>query len=228
MDRMPEVPGEAGRKQRYLRELGLPILFGAVVLLGSATLLLLANISALRGNLASVEHAQNMVVQIAAVQAGIIGDEMTVRGYALTGDPLFLGYQANERAKTVQAEKELLKLAEDEPENAAEFARLKRLIDQHMRNYATLTRHGSQTAAVVAKAIVDPAIRANMAESRLMLAGIRNRQLQSLYNRQRQMTDQITQAFLLASGIIVAAFVLGCIGIWAARWQFPSRKNSKF
>ena len=85
--------GGTAAKHVHLREMGVPILFGAAVLLVSATLLLSANISALRGNLSRIALSQNVLTQIADIESGMLGNELTVRGYALTGHPSFLGLE---------------------------------------------------------------------------------------------------------------------------------------
>jgi len=211
----------AGGRYRYLRELGLPILFGAVVLLGSATLLLFANISALNANLRSMEHSQKVLTQIAELETGILGDELTVRGYALTGDARFLAFQKFERAKSDKAKAELLRLSSDEPEHLAEYQRVMRDVAWHEDTFSKLSGYGPDKSQVVAHAIVDPQVRANMKRTRLGLAALRNQEFKDLGDRQRQMTDQISRAFFLAVGIILLAFALGGVGIWAARLQGP-------
>lgn len=217
----------AGGRYRYLRELGLPTLFGAVVLLGSATLLLFANITALKANLRSMEHSQKVLTQIAELETGILGDELTVRGYALTGDPQFLYYQKRERGKANKAMAELLRLSADEPEHASEYQRVMQDVAWHGDAFQKLSGSGPDKSQVVARAIVDPTIRANMKKTRLGLAALRNQELQDLGDRQRQMTDQISRAFFLAVGIILAAFGLGGVGVWAARLQGPASNGAK-
>lgn len=220
-----------GGRLRYLRELGLPTLFGAIVLLGSATLLLFVNVSALRANLGSIEHSQQVLMRIADLENGILGDELSVRGYALTGDPRFLAYQKNERAKCDAARAALTRLGAAEPEHAAEYRQVMQYVGWHMDAFGKLTQ-GENVSLVVSRAIVDPVIRANMKRTRNGLAALRKQEVQDLGDRQRLMANQISRAFALAIGIIVAAFVLGGVGVCGAAavarpWAGEKRKAMK-
>ncbi len=211
----------ASGRYKYLRELGLPTLFGAVVLLGSATLLLFANVSALRGSLRSIDHSQQVLMHLADLEAAILSNELTVRGYALTGDPRFIRFQKAELAKCEAAKAELLRLSADEPKRAAEYRQVMRQVAWHMGTFARLSGDGPDKAQIVARAIVDPTIRATMQKTRDGVADLRRQEVNDLGERQRLMTDQITRAFVLGAGIIIVAFVLGGIGVWAARLQSP-------
>jgi len=214
------APDSSGR-HNHLRELGLPTLFGAIVLLGSATLLLFANVSALRGNLRSIEHSQHVLLRLADLEAAMLSNEMTVRGYALTGDPRFIRYQKTELAKCEAARAELLRLSADEPQRAAEYQSVMQDVALNIATFAKLSGDGPDKAQIVARAIVDPATRAAMRKPRQGLIDLRTQEVHDLGERQRLMADQITRAFLLAAGIILVAFVLGGIGVWAARLQSP-------
>lgn len=204
-------------KRSHLRELGLPTMFGAVVLLVSATLLLGANISALRGNLKWIEHSQQVLNQIGVLEAAVLSEEMTVRGYALTGDKRFLQYQKEERGRCTRSLAELSRLAAAEGYRVADVRSLDHSVRRHMELFGGLTVDGPQRAAVVARAIVDPAVRENMRQTRQGLEQLREAELRDLGARQRDITGQLGRAFLLAVGIILAAFVLGGIGVWAAQ-----------
>jgi CHASE3 domain sensor protein len=208
-------------KRGHLRDLGLPTIFGAIVLFVSATLLLGVNVSALRSNLKWMEHAQKTLMCMADIETGILGDELTVRGYALTGDKRFLRFQELERAKSLKAANDLTDLTAAEPEHAAQFRQVRRDFDRHMQIFGELRGKSSE---VVAKAIVDPAIRANMKRTRNGLAALRAAEMRDLGERQREMTAQISRAFLLAVGIIIAAFVLGGFGLVAAQFHLSLRR----
>lgn len=208
-------------KRGALRELGLPTIFGAIVLFASATLLLGVNVSALRDNLKWMEHTQKVMMRMADVETGILGDELTVRGYALTGDKRFLLFQELERAKSLKAANELTALTATEPEHAAQFRQIRRDFDRHMQIFGNLTGKGP---AIVAKAIVDPEIRANMKLTRNGLAALRAAEVHDLGERQREMTQQISRAFVLAVGIIIAAFMLGGFGLVAAQFRVSLRR----
>ncbi|MDR3528091.1 MAG: CHASE3 domain-containing protein [Rhizomicrobium sp.] len=212
-------------RHNHLRELGLPTLFGAVVLLGSATLLLFANVSALRGSLHSMEHSQRVLLRLADLEAAILSNEMTVRGYALTGDARFIRFQKQELAKCEAARTELLRLSTEEPLRAADYRTVMQDVSVNIATFAKLNGDGPDKAQIVARAIVDPATRATMQKARAGLTALRTQEIRDLGERQRLMADQITRAFLLAAGIILAAFVLGGIGVWAAQLQSPFTRS---
>jgi CHASE3 domain sensor protein len=201
-------------KRGHLRDLGLPTIFGAIVLFASATLLLGANVAALRDNLKWMEHAQKVLMCMADVETGVLGDELTVRGYALTGDERFLHFQKLERAKSLKAANELTALTATEPNHAEHFRKVRRDFDRHMQIFGELTGKGPE---IVSKAIVDPQIRANMKRTRNGLAALRAEEVRDLGERQREMTTQISRAFLLAFAIVVAAFLLGGFGLVIAQ-----------
>lgn len=211
----------AGGRHNHLRELGLPTLFGAIVLLGSATLLLFANVSALRGSLHAMERSQHVLLRLSDLETAVLSNEMTVRGYALTGDPRFLRFQQAEQARCDSARVELLRLSADEPQRADEYRSVMQDVVEHMALFAKLRGDGPDKAQLVARAIVDPSVRATMRKTRDGVAHLRMQEVRDLGERQRLMADQITRAFLLAAGIILVAFVLGGIGVWAARLQSP-------
>jgi hypothetical protein len=106
------------RRSTILRELGLPVLFGAAVLLFSATMLLGVNISAVQGSVAHIQHDQQILLGISDAEAGVVGEQLTVRSYALTGNPRFLTYQGVERRKTSDAMDKIAALAMGEVDAA--------------------------------------------------------------------------------------------------------------
>jgi CHASE3 domain sensor protein len=218
---MVQDGSQAESKRVYLRELGLPTIFGAVVLFASATLLLAVNISALRDNLKWMEHAQKVLMKIADVETGLLGDELTVRGYALTLDKRFLGFQEIERTKSIKAARELVALTAVEPEHAASFLAVLADFQRHVQIFGDLHGKGPE---VVSKAIIDPAIRANMKRCRNGLAALRAAEVNDLGQHQREMTQQLTYAFLLAIGIIIASFLLGGFGLVASQIHLHLRR----
>jgi CHASE3 domain sensor protein len=211
-------------KRSHLRELGLPTLFGAVVLLVSATLLLGANIAALRGNLRWMEHSQAVLTHLDILEAAVLSEELTVRGYALTGDARFLGYQKNERGRCIRALTELKRLGADDTLRAKEFGAVNQNARTHLDLFGKLVIQGPDRAAVVARAIVDPVVRDNMYRTRKSMEALRAAALHDLGERQLDLTDQLGRAFLMAVGIIIAAFLLGGVGVWAAQLKAPQHR----
>jgi two-component system sensor kinase FixL len=196
-----------------LRQIGTPTLIGSVVLLISALLLLGANVSALRNSFAWVQRTDDVLVQLSEVELRLVGNELTVRGYALTDDPVFLTYQKSEQEQMESAMRKLTTLIAEEPSQKSRFATLRSLVDKRMAHFAHLTSLGPGHAQEVAVAIRDPQKRTVMRAARAQVATMRNEELKLLANRQAAVAEQSTRAYQLAIGIVLLAFVFGGLGL---------------
>ncbi len=212
------------RRNGVIRELGLPNVFGAVVLFFSATMLLSVNITAMRSNADWIQNTQQILLAVGDAEAGVVGEQLTVRSYALTGDRRFLRFQDNERSKLVKAMNRLATLAAAEPGSRLRVERIRRRVDEHMALWEGLKGIGPDRASVVARAIVDPKNRLIMLGTRKALADYRAAEVLALGERQSRLTRQLSQSFALALGIIAAAFVLGGVGLVAGQFRIPLRR----
>lgn len=211
------------RKSLVLRELGLPILFGAAVLLFSATMLLGVNISAMQSNVAWIQNIQQILLTISDAEAGVVGEQLTVRSYALTGDKRFLRFQTIERTKLDRAMNKLEALAAVEPGGRPRVHTIHQLVDQHTALWEGLRGFGPDRAALVGLAIQDQSKRRIMLGTRKALADYRADEVRSLGERQEQLTHQLSRAFVLGISIIIAAFLLGGVGLIAGQFGIPAR-----
>lgn len=216
--------GASSRRLYHFKEMGLPILFGAAVLLGSATLLLFTNVSALQSALTGIDQTQKILVQLSVLDKAMLSQEMTVRGLALTGDGRFAGMEAEERARLNAASAELAALSSSDPSRHRAFSGVLKDVAANRDIFARLAAPGPEQAARVAKAILNPAVRESMRKARAGAARLRNLELDRLAQRQHQMTDDVSRAFRMAVVIIVTAFVLGGVGVWALRLQMPQNR----
>ncbi len=208
-------------RRGHLRQMGMQMLAVAVVLLLSAVLLLGVNVSALHKSFAWVQRTNDMLVQIAEVETRLVGNELTVRGYALTDDPVFLTYQKSEQIQMTTAMRKLAALVAEEETQAGRFAKLRDLVSQRVAHFAHLTSLGPGHAQDVRAAIVDPGRRTVMRASRALLADMRAEELKLLAQRQAAATQQASRTYWLAVGIVVLAFVFGGLGL--AAMQYSSR-----
>ena len=208
-------------KSGILRELGLPALFGAAVLFFSATMLLGVNISAMRANISWIERTQAILGEISEAEAGVVGDELTVRSYALTGDRRFLTFQKIERNRLTSALARIEPLAALEPGGVARLRTIRDAVQKHMAVYASITGMGPDKASIVARVINDDAKRKVMFAARYVLRDYRRDEVRILGERQQSLTRQLSQAFFLAIGIILAAFALGGLGLLMAQFRIP-------
>ena len=196
----------------YLRQIGTPTLIGSVVLLICALLLLGAKVSALRNSFAWVQRADDVLVQLSEVETRLVANELTVRGYALTDDPVFLTHQKSEQNQMATAIRKLTALIADEPLQKNRFATLRSLVDKRMAHFAHLTSLGPGHAQDVAVAIRDPQERTVMRAARAQVITMRNEELKLLADRQAAVAEQSTRAYELAIGIVVLAFVFAVLG----------------
>ena len=196
----------------YLRQIGTPTLIGSVVLLICALLLLGANVSALRDSFVWVQRTDDVLVQLSEVETRLVGNELTVRGFALTDDPVFLTYQKSEQDQMAAAMGKLTTLIAEEPSQASRFTVLRGLVDKRLTHFTYLTSLGPGHAQEVAVAIRDPDKRAVMRAARAQVITMRAEELKLLANRQAAVAEQSTRAYELAIGIVILAFVFGALG----------------
>jgi CHASE3 domain sensor protein len=204
----------------------MPALFAAAVLLLCAITLIGASYNRLRQTNAEVQRATSVLLQIAEVDAKLVGMEMTVRGYALTDDPAFLKRENYERIHLISAMQQLGGLIARESSQREGFAHLRVVVAKRIALYAYLSGPGIDRAREVARVITDTDKRREMLSGRLTLNALRDRELKLLQDRQAAQERDAWNAFLIAIGIIVTAFVLGGIGLLISQLHIQA-KHSK-
>ena len=201
------------RLQRgHLRQAGTSCLFGAVVLLLSGMMLLGANVSRLRDNYAWVHRSDTVLLQLAEVESRLVGIEMTVRGYALTDDPVFLKYQKPELDHLRVAMDKLAVLLGKDTARAAVFTQLQGRASKRLALYGYLTALGPGHALNVAAAIRDPIKRKDMDMVHALIAQLRDKEMKLLVAQQDAAAEQAASSYELAFVIVVFAFVLSAVG----------------
>ena len=195
-----------------LRELGLPMLITAVVLFVAAMAMLGANVSAVRESYSRVQRSNSVLLELAAINTLVMGIDMTVRGYALTDNPDFLVYEADNRRRLGYAIDNLASFASADPGQSARIARLRPLVAQHEALFAQLSSLGPGHAKEVATAIADPAKRKMRYAVQNALTAIHNDEVKLLATRQQTAERQVSYTFDLAVGIIAFAFMAGTVG----------------
>jgi CHASE3 domain sensor protein len=195
-----------------LRELGLPMLITAVVLFVAAMAMLGANVSAVRESYSRVQRSNSVLLELAAINTLVMGIDITVRGYALTDNPDFLVYEADNRRRLGYAIDNLASFASADPGQSARIARLRPLVAQHEALFAQLSSLGPGHAKEVATAIADPAKRKMRYAVQNALTAIHNDEVKLLATRQQTAERQVSYTFDLAVGIIAFAFMAGTVG----------------
>jgi CHASE3 domain sensor protein len=197
----------------HLRSVGMQILIVAVVLLLSAVLLLGVNVTKLQESFAWVQETNNELIQISEVDKRLVGNELTVRGYALTDDPIFLTYRQDESRQMNAAIAKLGVLLADDPDMTQDFAELRSLVKQRLDLFTYLINLGPGHAQDVAASIRDPKYRAIMRAARAKVEEMRGLELKQLAEQQAAAAQQAKSTYRLAIGIVVLSFVFGALGL---------------
>lgn len=203
----------AAARRGHLHELRLSVVLGAFILLLSAISLLATNYAQLRKSNEAVRRTNLALREIAEVDAKLVGVEMTVRGYALTNDPLFITAQKYEREHLATAMGILAQAISSEPTQQARFAAIRELIAQRLALYARLFALGPGHARAVADAITNMPKRKEMLAARLTLTDLREHELALLDARQADLERDALHAFLLAVVLVVISFLFGAVGL---------------
>jgi CHASE3 domain sensor protein len=188
------------------------MLITAVVLFVAAMAMLGANVSAVRESYSRVQRSNSVLLELAAINTLVMGIDMTVRGYALTDNPDFLVYEADNRRRLGYAIDNLASFASADPGQSARIARLRPLVAQHEALFAQLSSLGPGHAKEVATAIADPAKRKMRYAVQNALTAIHNDEVKLLATRQQTAERQVSYTFDLAVGIIAFAFMAGTVG----------------
>jgi len=196
----------------YLRQIGTPLLFGAVVLLVSAMAMLGDNVSQMRRGYAWVQRSNAALLDIAEINTQVMGIDMTVRGYALTGDPVFLRYEADNRKLLGNAIDDFASLMEGEPGHSVSIAALRALVARHETVFSRLSELGPGHAADVAATITDPAKREARYAVQRALTALHADELKLLAARRTAAERQASRTFYIAFGIVFFAFVASALG----------------
>ncbi len=196
-----------------------------MVLLLCGMVLLGSNVTRLRDSYAWVQRSNAILLQLAELDSKLVGVEMTVRGYALSDDPIFLKWQRDERGRTVVALNNLATLLGNDPMHADHVKRLRTLVGRRLALYAYLSALGPGHARDVAAAIRDPGQAFGYGQCpRLCWSIVRAQELNLLNERQAMAAAQTVQGYKLAFGIVVLAFVLSAMGFTFMFYGEPEAK----
>ncbi len=195
-----------------LRELGMPVLFAAVVLFVTAMAMLSRNVSQLNESYRWVEKSNAILKGMYAVELKIAGVEMTVRGYALSSNPIFVRMHRQNHDKLLAATRALGDLIADEPALKADYARLRDLVAKHDALYLSLIALGPGHQDVVSDAITSPSQRYPRTAAVAALNKMRTLEQNILARRQHVAEEKARSTYHLALGIAVFAFLTGTLG----------------
>ena len=175
----------------HLRQVGSPILFAAVAMFISAVMLLGVNISNLHQSFMENARTNDTILQIVTAEAKLVGVEMTVRGFALTGDPAFLDRQKSERKDLKVVLERLGGLVAGDPEQRKHFAEARKLIQMRLDLFAYLSAPGH--VREVPHAITDPKTRAVMGQAHYKLRDLLVAEREHLRQKQAEINRQAAE-----------------------------------
>jgi CHASE3 domain sensor protein len=199
-----------------LRPVGTQIMAAAAALLVAALLLLGVNLSHLRDSYLTNERTDEVLLKISELDSRLQGAELSVRGYALTGNVIFVTYQKNEQRHVYVAFDHLDRLLADEPSQLKRLTAVRQLVQARIAWFSYLSS-SPERAKNVAAAITDPKYRALMRRTRDALSGLSQAERRLLEAKQQDMTRQARRTFLIAACIVVWSFVLSALGLLLAR-----------
>ena len=211
---MPRTPSKFRDflERAGLRDVGVPTLLAAVVLFVSAMTMLGANVSAVRESYGRVQRSNSALLDMAEINTLVMGIDMCVRGYALTDNPDFLVFEADNRHRLGIAIDKLAFQESDNAAQAASIAKLRTLVVRQEALFSQLSSLGPGHAKEVAAAIVDPEKRKIRYAAQDTLTVLHDGETKLLIARQQAAERQVSRTFYLALGIVALAFIAGTIG----------------
>jgi CHASE3 domain. len=196
----------------FLRELGLPTLVVSLVLFVSAMTLLGANVSELRRSYARMQQYNETLIELEAVDNDILRVEMTVRGYILSGDPIFLTWKQMGSARLADRLSAITASFSGDPVQRANAEKLKKLLSEHGALFDNLAKRAANDRDQVVGEIVAYGRRVGRRDIENMVVTMRTRAMKELAEEQLKAETRVVNAYRYAIGMSSAALILAGIG----------------
>ncbi len=209
-----------------MRSLATQLLSAAVVLLFSAVMLFGLNIATLRHAITADRRADLTVEQLYEAENHLLAIELTIRGYALTGDAMFLTYYQIERGKLEAAIKPLRSLTAGLPDHELHLKRVLDTIRVRTDTLTQLMRLAPNGPAKVGAAIRDPKIRNTMRAARYEIGAMRDMELKHRETLASAAEEKFTRDNFLAGGILIVSLVVGVLGLFFAFFGGPAASSA--
>jgi CHASE3 domain sensor protein len=206
-------------------EVGQAMIVTGLVLLVSAAVLLLTTEAKLRQSNSDVQRTTSTLLQIQEIESLVIGVDYSARGYALTGQALFLDHEHEKQARLKQAVLELSALSP--PSQRADVKKLGELAETHAAVYAALVSQGPNHVKEVAAAITDPGERKKRFAVIAALDSLRQEALHALAREQADAVRQLRHTSILTFIIVAIAFLGGTSDVMARIWRDQHRRHTK-
>jgi CHASE3 domain sensor protein len=195
-----------------LREMGLPMLVVSLVLFVSAMTLLGANVSELRQGYARVQQSNEALLELESVNNDILRVEMTVRGYILSGDPIYLTWKQLGSSAMRDRLASFDSVFERDPIQRANVKTLKALLDVHGAFFDSLAKRVPTDRNQVVAEIVAYGRRVGRRNIENLLLEMRAREMKELAQQQVLSETRVVSAYRYAIGMSAAALLLASLG----------------
>lgn len=195
-----------------LREMGLPMLVVSFVLFVSAMTLLSANVSELRQGYVRVQQSNEALLELESVNNDILRIEMTVRGYILSGDPIYLTWKQlgtsamHDRVATFDS------VFGRDPDQMANVKKLRALLIEHGAFFDSLAKRVPTDRERVIAEIVAYGRRIGRRNIENQLLMMRAREMKELGQQEVLSETRVVNAYRYAIGMSAAALLLAGLG----------------
>jgi len=195
-----------------LQQIGFPLLTVSLVLFVGAMVLMGANVSEMHRSYARVQRVNDSLLQIAMVNADILRSEMIVRGYALSGDPVYVTWKDQAERNLRNRLAALSVTFSGEPAEESQFEQLRAMLREHSATWDRLMRLVPVDRQRVVEEMVAYGKSARRAPIERLLSRLRTQETALLEQRQLLAEDQVASAYRSAVGISTLALILGSLG----------------
>jgi len=195
-----------------LRELGIPSLVVSLVLFVSAMTLLGASVSELRAAYGRVQQSNEAILQVSMVNTDILRVEMIVRGYALSGDPIYLRWQKEAVRNLRNRIATFAPLFSATDDTRGDVVNLRRLTEQHIATFDGMARRVPSDRQRVIAEIVDYGKKVKRRAIENLLVDMRADLAQRLAVQQQDAESRVVNAYRYAAGISAVALLFGAFG----------------
>lgn len=194
-------------RKAQLSEMSKAMLVAGLALLVATAVLLLSAERDLRRSNEAVQRTNAALLQLADIELLVIGVDYSARGYALTGEQLFLDHEHEKQRDLKLGLAELGRLADSD--HAEDVAQLRRLIDHHAVVYAQFVKTGAGDTKSMAALITNPAERQKRYAVLDDLHTLRSGLMTDLVDHQVRAEKQQRYTLILTFVIVAIAFLGG-------------------
>lgn len=209
-----------------LSEVGRAMLGAGLVLLVSSAVLLISAQGELRKRNAEVQRSNTALLQIEEINSLVIGVDYSARGYALTGQQLFLDHEHEKQLRLKQAVGELSGLVD--PDQRSAVKTLSNLVGKHAAVYSSFVARGPGRQKEIAAIITSPVERQKRYDVLTALEKLHRAELAALYAHQAAAEGQLRYTSILTFVIVAIAFLSGTTDVMVQIFRRRQRRRGAF